>query len=68
MNREPVHSAVGEEIPPKGGAAPLRGDGDPDVGEHSGAPELDIGEVAHEGGESVAPGDEVHLLLFVQGV
>ena len=66
MLGEPVHSPVGVEIPPEGGAAPLRSDGDPDVGEHSGAPELDVGEVAHEGGEPVAPGDEVHLLVFVQ--
>ena len=66
MLREPVRPPVTVQVPPEGGAPPLRGDGDPDVGEHGGAPELDVGEVAHEGGEPVAPRDEVHLLVHVQ--
>ena len=63
---EPVRASVSVEVPPEGGAPPLRGDGDPDVGEDCGATELDVGEVAHEGGESVAARDEVHLLVLVQ--
>ena len=66
MLREPVSPPVGVQVPPEGGAASLGGDGDPDVGEHGGAPELDVGEVAHEGGEPVASRDEVHLPVLVQ--
>ena len=66
MLREPVCPPVSVQVPPEGGAPPLRGDRDPDVGEHGGAPELNVGQVAHEGGEPVASRDEVHLLVLVK--